>query len=70
MCVFAATRRELAMGGFEVGWLPGFRAWTEAIHSVVAAGFAVVAMMCATTLALQVYRYVLTGLSVALGKRG
>lgn len=58
------------MGGFEVGWLPVFGPWTEVIHGIVAAGLAVVGVVCAGTLALQFYRYALTGLAWALGKRG
>lgn len=58
------------MGGFEFGWLSGFGPWTDAIHGVVTVGFVAIGAVCAVTLALQVYRYALTGLAWMLGKRG
>jgi len=61
---------EAAMGRFEVAWLPAFGIWTEAVHGVVVAGFRITGAACAVALAVQVYRFALTGLACVLGKGG
>lgn len=68
MAGFWCVDAKAAMGRFEVAWLPAFGLWTEAVHGVVVAGFGITGAVCAVALAVQVYRYALTGLTWVLGK--
>lgn len=62
------TRREVAAGMIEIGWLPAFGVWAQAINGVVVAGGGVLVALCGLCLLVRVYRYALMGMAFMRGK--